>query len=300
MSFSPRVIRLVFYSAILLCVVAVQYTAKSSVLANRDALAVIPHTLTGNIRLHTGFYSRLLQSSRSIILYLPPDYQTNESRRYAVLYMLDGQNIFDASSSFFNHRERHMDEVAQKLITTHAIQPLIIVGVYSDELNRINEYTPTHLPGSYKGGQADQYGRMLVEEIKPFIDENYRTLRDRRHTGLGGASLGGLATLYLGFRYQKVFGMLSVTSPAASWDNGMILRYVESMPSKSAQKISLSVGSDEPDDFLEDARILRQELINKGWREGLDLSYLEAAGAGHTPDEASERVSHLLKFLFAK
>src|SRR6266576_734654 len=101
MRIPPRIVRLCFYSAILLCVVAVQFTARSSVL--RDGLMEVPHTLTGKICLHKGLYSKLLHSSRDVIVYLPPDYEANKSKRYAVLYMLDGQNIFDASTSFFNH-----------------------------------------------------------------------------------------------------------------------------------------------------------------------------------------------------
>src|SRR5258705_10823014 len=120
-----RRIRLGLYSAILFCVALFQFTAKSSGLVNGQGSSSLNSTLSGHILLHKSFHSALLQNSRDIIVYLPPDYRTSTSRRYPVLYMLDGQNIFDVRTSFFNHKERHMDEFAQKLIAEQAIQPLI-------------------------------------------------------------------------------------------------------------------------------------------------------------------------------
>ena len=188
-----------------------------------------------------------------------------------MLYMQDGQNLFDAATSFFAGAERHFDERAQALIAERAIRPLIIVGVYSTWLNRINEYTPTKAPVINKGGEADLYGRMLVEEIKPFIDSQYRTLPSRASTGLGGSSLGGLLTVYLGLKYSDTFSRLAVTSPACQWDDEMIVRYVHSLPRKSDQRIWLSVGTGESDLFLSGARSLRRALIARGWKEAWTL-----------------------------
>ena len=135
----------------------------------------IPQTLlTGDIRFVRNFHSRFLAQDRDVVIYLPPGYDKNTWRRYAVLYMQDGQNLFDAATSFFAGAERHFDERAQALIAERAIRPLIIVGVYSTGLYRVNEYTPTKAGGANKGGEADLYGRMLVEEIKLFIDSLYR------------------------------------------------------------------------------------------------------------------------------
>lgn len=295
-----RAFRIGVLSAVLLCLLVFQYTTKSIevISPDRDGNLRLRHTLTGNIHLHKSFHSRFLPTSRDIIVYLPPGYEKNETRRYPVLYMQDGQNIFDAATSFFRGRERHMDEEAQALITRRAIQPLIIVGIYSTGLERINEYTPTRPTGSNKGGEADLYGRMLVEEIKPFIDTQYRTLRGPPHAGLGGSSLGGLAALYLGFKYANTFGKLAITSPAASWDDEVILSYVQSLPSKTNQRICLSIGTGESAEFLSSTRALHRALISKGWKEGLDLGYMEADGAEHSPDERARRVDHLLRFLF--
>ena len=258
----------------------------------------IPHTLTGNIRFVKNFHSRFLAPDRDLVIYLPPGYDKDLSRRYPVLYMQDGQNLFDAATSFFPGLERHFDERAQALIAERAIRPLIIVGVYSTGLGRVNEYTPTKAPGPNKGGKADLYGRMLVEEIKPFIDSQYRTLPSRASTGLGGSSLGGLLTVYLGLKYSDTFSRLAVTSPACQWDHEMILRYVQSLPRKSDQRIWLSVGTGEPDLFLSGARSLRRALIAKGWKENLDFGYREASGVEHKPGAWTPGVDLLLEFLF--
>src|SRR5579871_4912540 len=159
-----------------------------------------PHTLTGDFRMHR-LHSRILTADpdRDIIVYLPPGYETEKRKRYPVLYMQDGQNLFDDATSFLG--EWHLDETAQALIPAKEIAPLIIVGIYNAGIHRIDEYTPARDPKMSMGGQADLYGRMLVEELKPFIDRRYRTLKDAAHTGLGGSSLGGLVSLYLGLKH---------------------------------------------------------------------------------------------------
>ena len=257
----------------------------------------VPHTLTGDIRLHKNFYSRFLPQERDIIVYLPPGYEEQNATYYPVLYMQDGQNLYDGATSFFPGMERHMDESAEALIKQGAIRPVIIVGVYSAGLKRINEYTPTKLPDG-RGGEADLYGRMLVEEIKPFIDNQYRTLRSSSETGLGGSSLGGLLTMYLGLKYADTFGILEVSSPAFDWDHEMIVRCVDSLPRKTHQRIWLTVGTGELERFLSSTRSLHAALVAKGWKEGIDLGYVEAPGLQHNPASRAQLNARLLTFLF--
>ena len=123
---------------------------------------------------------------------MPPDYERDTHHRYPVLYMHDGQNLFDSSTAFGGNEWR-LDDTAEELIERGAIEPLIIVGIYNTGEQRIHEYTPT-ADAKLGGGKADLYGRMLVEEVRPFIDGTYRTLRGAENTGLGGSSLGGLVT----------------------------------------------------------------------------------------------------------
>lgn len=273
----------------------------NSVAAHEQAHAgQTPHTLTGDIRLHRGFHSRFLSGSRDIIVYLPPGYENEHTRRYPTLYMQDGQNIFDAATSFFPGMERHLDERAEALIKQKIIQPLIIVGIYSNGLNRINEYTPTKLPGTDWGGEADLYGRLLVEEIKPFIDQRYRTLSGASNTGLGGSSLGGLLSIYLGIKHADTFGKLALSSPASYWDDEMIVRAVHALRAKPHQRVWLDIGTAEPVGFLNSTRSLHEALIGKRWKEGIDLRYMEVAGGQHNPAAWAERVDRLLTFLFPR
>ena len=139
---------------------------------------------------------------------------------------------------------------------------------------------------------------MLVEEIKPFIDARYRTLGGPSNTGLGGSSLGGLLTAYVGLKYPTIFGRLAISSPAAYWDDELIVRYVRSLPAKTNQRVWLGIGTAEPQVFLSSTRSLHEALIDRGWKDGVDLGYMEAAGAEHNPGAWSRRVDRLLAFLF--
>jgi predicted alpha/beta superfamily hydrolase len=259
------------------------------------------HTLTGEFRTHKDFHSRYLPSNRDVIVYLPPGYDANKAERYPVLYLHDGQNLFDGATSFIKGAEWRVDETAQALIEAHTIRPLIIVGIYNTGANRIDEYTPSADP-KYKGGKADLYGRLLVEELKPFIDSNYRTLRDAKNTGLGGSSLGGLVSLHLALKYPKVFGRVAVVSPSVWWDNRVIVREVEALKKKTGARIWLDIGTseggNEAEDHKNNARQLRDALAARGWREGLDLKYYEAEGAEHNERAWAQRVEPMLRFLF--
>ena len=141
------------------------------------------HTLTGNIKRHRAFHSRFLGNRRDVLVYLPPGYSRFSSRRYPVLYMHDGQNVFDAATSFAGV-EWGMDETAQQLIHRKLVEPVIIVAVANIGEERVHEYAPTpgviepkDYPRKRSRGLAHIYGQFLIQELKPFIDKNYRTKR---------------------------------------------------------------------------------------------------------------------------
>jgi predicted alpha/beta superfamily hydrolase len=257
-----------------------------------------PHTLTGDIRLHRAFHSEFLAKDRDVIVYLPPGYEADRRRRFPVLYLHDGQNLFDGATAYIPGREWGADETAQALIRAGEVEPLIIVGVYNAGAERINEYTPTRDARVKAGGRADLYGRMLVEELKPFIDREYRTLTRAHHTGLGGSSLGGLVTLHLGLKYPAVFGQLAVMSPAVWWDGGQIVREVNALARKPPLRIWLDIGLKEGPSAAANARRLRDALIGKGWRPGRDLRYFEARGGGHDEAAWGRRFGSVLRYLF--
>jgi predicted alpha/beta superfamily hydrolase len=139
---------------------------------------------------------------------------------------------------------------------------------------------------------------MLVEEMKPLIDSQYRTLRDPANTGLAGSSLGGLLSLFLGLHYPATFGKLGVISPSVWWDNRMIVREVRALGEKPPLRIWLSTGTEESRGVLPNARRLRDALIRKGWVIGRDLAYHEAEGAGHNEHAWAHIVDPFLRFLF--
>jgi CubicO group peptidase (beta-lactamase class C family) len=263
------------------------------------------HTLTGQVRLHKQFRSQILPRARDVLVYLPPGYDKDKSHRYSVLYMQDGQNVFDAATAD-GGIEWKMDETAEALIKNKEIEPLIIVAVANAGEYRLDEYSPVLDAQVSAGGQADLYGRMLVEELKPFIDAHYRTLPDAAHTGLGGSSLGGLVSLYLGIKYPHIFGKLACLSSSVDWGNGVIVRLAQELSSKPALQIWLDTGTAEAYDpasgqaIVEKQRKFRDMLLVKGWKLDTDLKYFEAVGAGHEAHAWAERVGPFLRFLFPK
>ncbi len=133
--------------------------------------------------------------------------RSQSEAKYPVLYLHDGQNLFDAATAFGN-QEWGVDEAAEELITSGVIEPLIIVGIYNAGEKRLEEYTHVRNRKG-QGGRARRHAQFVVEELKPFIDSTYRTLSDPANTGLGGSSLGGLVTLYMGLHYPRGFRQIN-------------------------------------------------------------------------------------------
>lgn len=255
------------------------------------------HTLTGEFRKHVDFPSRVLTTKHTVVVSLPPGYDATPDRRYPVLYLQDGQNLFDGATSFIPGQEWRVDETAQRLMTQGAIEPLIVVGIYNAGERRLAEYTPTPDP-KYGGGDADLYARFLVEELKPFVDSTYRSLPGPESTGVGGSSLGGLLAMHLGLRYPNVFGRLAVVSPSVWWDGREIVGEVDRIAARTPARIWLDTGTAEGKGVKKDARRLRDALVRKGWTLNTDLSYFEANGAAHNEAAWSARVEPILRFLF--
>jgi predicted alpha/beta superfamily hydrolase len=260
------------------------------------------HTLTGNIKRHRGFPSKILGNRRDILVYLPRGYRRLSRRRYPVLYLHDGQNVFDAATSF-SGTEWAVDETAERLIKEKLIEPLIVVAVANMGEERIHEYAPTRGVIDAKAkrkkrskGLARKYGQFLMDELKPYIDRKYRTNPDAESTGLGGSSLGGLATLAIGILYPHAFRRLMVMSPSIWWDDFAIYRLVDSIEQKPSLKIWFDTGTAEPG--WEQARELRNRFVEKGWKFQKDLQYMEVQGAEHSEAAWAARVEPALRFLF--
>ena len=196
---------------------------------NLEAQAVEPRQEANpRLRLHRAFHSQFLPDDRDVIVYLPPGYGQHPERTYPVLYLQDGQNLFDPKTSFVPGRTWQVREQADEAILAGEVEPLVIVGVYNTGERRLAEYTPEpdtdH--GPRMGGEAEAYGRLMTEELMPWIASQYRVRTGREQTGVGGSSLGALVSLYLGLRYAEHFGKLAVLSPSVWWNSKSILGYL--------------------------------------------------------------------------
>ena len=248
--------------------------------------------------LHERFKSQFLSSARSILVYVPKGYDEDSERRYPVLYLHDGQNLIDGKTSHVPGVTWNVHHTTDRLIAEGKIQPLIMVGIYNAGMQRINEYTPTKDP-VYGGGDAGLYGRLLTEELKPWVDEKYRTLPEAEHTGLGGSSLGGLVTLYLGLQRPDVFSRLAVLSPSVWWHRRSILSIVKKSDPVPRPRIWLDMGTDEGPTGIRNSDQLHETLLERGWRDGEDLLYTRVQGGRHDEGAWAKRVGPFLKFLFA-
>ncbi len=259
----------------------------------------IRHTFRGRLDRLPKMRSRFLNVPRDVLIYRPPEYEAAPDARFPVLYMHDGQNLFDPRTAFIPGHDWRLGETVEALVSASAIEPLLIVAVENAGVDRIHEYTPTRDARKNAGGRADAYGLFLVEELKPFVDWQYRTRPGRENTGMGGSSLGGLVTLHLGLRHPDVFSRLAVLSPSVWWDGEAIVRSVDDLPGKPDLKIWLDTGTHEGASSHLRARRLRAALMRKGWRKGRDLQYLEAKGGEHNELAWAARVGPALKYLYA-
>lgn len=260
------------------------------------------HTLTGNIQCHRQFASRTLENRRDILVYLPPGYRRFVRRCYPVLYLQDGQNVFDAATAFAGV-EWGVDETAQRLIRRRLIEPIIIVAIANTGPDRIHEYAPSRGIIDAKAkrkkrsrGLARKYAKFLIEELKPFIDSRYRTKPEAEFTGLAGSSLGGLLVMTLGLWYPNVFTRLAVLSPSVWWDDELIVKEAMALDQKLPLRIWLDAGTAEPG--WERARNLCAALIDRGWNLYDDLEYHEIEGADHSEAAWAVRVDPVLRFLY--
>jgi predicted alpha/beta superfamily hydrolase len=251
---------------------------------------------TPNLRKHEGFRSRFLRNQRDLIVYTPPGYAEQPSRRFPVLYLHDGQNLFDGATSFIPGQDWHVGQTADHGIHTGSVEPLIIVGMYNTKA-RIREYTPTHVP-KLGGGRADRYAKFLIEEVKPFVDREYRTLSGSQHTGIGGSSLGGLVSLYLGLKHSLILGKIAALSPSVWWNQLVIHRFAETATIEPRPHIWLDIGTREGPRIVQDVERFRDVLLEKGWQLERDLHYERIEGAEHNEAAWAQRVAPFLQFLY--
>lgn len=221
-------------------------------------------TATDNVQLlDDDFYMPQLDRNRRIWLYLPPDYN-NTTKSYPVLYMHDGQNMFDQSTSAFGEWE--VDESLNALFE-EGDDGVIVVAIENGGVERLNEYSPW-VNTQYGGGDGDEYMEFIVETLKPYIDANFRTLVQREHTGIMGSSMGGLISLYGAIEYQDVFSKAGVFS-ASFWFSNQCYDHVNSTGKEEEMKIYLIAGALEGSGGgqVTDMYAMYNTLINAGFSQ---------------------------------
>ena len=237
--------------------------------------------------------------SRTLSVYLPEAYASEPARRFPVFYLHDGQNLFDPRTSYIPGHTWQANEAADRLAAAGEIEPVILVGIANTGLRRMPEYTPTRDP-KLAGGDGPRYGKLLLDEVKPFLDRTYRTLTAPAGTGLGGSSLGGLISLYLGLERPAVFGQLAVLSPSLWWNNRVILPMVQKLAAQIPVKprIWLDIGTAEGLRHVRDTELLGRLLLQSGWQDQRTLRLDIVPGAAHNEDAWAARFPDVLRFLF--
>lgn len=208
------------------------------------------------------FFMPQLNRSRKIWLYLPDDYTTALNKYYPVIYMQDGQNVFDDSTSFAGEWE--VDE------TLHALQMdgdygAIVIAIENGGIYRLDEYSPYVNP-SYGGGQGDEYCDFIVNTLKPYVDANYRTLSQRDFTAIAGSSMGGLISFYAALKYPDVFSKTGVFSPSF-WFDDSIYTYASSHSKTQDIKFYFTAGRYESTDMVPDIKSMYTTLYNDGYTD---------------------------------
>jgi predicted alpha/beta superfamily hydrolase len=248
-------------------------TLKLSILSWED-LGSSTSTAAANVSiLHPSFFMPPLNRSRRIWLYLPPDYHATADS-FPVLYMHDGQNLFDQSTSFAG--EWQVDETLNLLHSTLG-RSLIVVGIDNGGVDRINEYSPWVHP-QYGGGQGDLYLDFISGYLKPYIDSTFRTFKNRLHTGMMGSSMGGLITLYGGVRDQHVYSRLGIFSPSY-WFSSQVWSYPASIGAQHPMRIyQLAGGLEGNGSVAQNIAQMKQTLINSGFNESSILNKVVPSG----------------------
>lgn len=261
-------------------------------------------TRTGDIREHA-FESKVLGRTVRFLVYLPPGHDRAKRESYPLLFLQDGNNMFDAQTAFCGNEWR-MDEALEALIRAGKIRPVVAVAVYNDE-HRVDAYTFCRDPKHGAGGKADLYLKCLIAEIRPFVAARYRARADRAGTAILGSSLGGLLSLYAAWRCNETFGMAGVVSPSVWWANRAILKVMAHRPARGT-RLWIDMGTNEgtetaPDGTpvsLADARMVRDRLRDLGFAEPADYRYEEIPGGTHSEGAWAERVPRILMYMYGR
>lgn len=250
--------------------------------------------------------SKILKHSRTVDVYLPPSYHLNRYKTYPVLYMQDGNNLYYPEIAF-GGMPWNMHHMLDRLIAHDLVEEVIVIGIYNS-MGRSHEYTwhPMRFSHGIEGGGGQIYANFIVEELKPYLERRYRISKDPAFTAVGGSSLGGIISLYLGLYYPEVFGNIGAISPSLWWAHGRVFEDYQSISTQ--QKIWVCMGTREgsskqkvkENPNIYRTRRLKGILEDRGFVEGQNLAYLEDRGAGHNEWSWGQRLHLPLMYFFGK
>ncbi len=263
-------------------------------------------TVSGDLRMHT-LRSDVFGNERTIRVLLPVGYgdAVNKDRRYAVLYMLDGQNLFDACLSDVSHHEWGVDETLEQLITEKKIPPMIVVGVDHAGKDRAHEYLPYRdFVGNPDMGEpaGKRFPDFMTQEVMPLVDGNYRTLTGQANTGIGGSSYGGVASLYALLAKPNTFGYGLIESPVMWIGMGQLVRDTDPLVAHPRKIFVAFGGRETPDPKMSDRMIgLIRRVESNFHASGYDdenFRFVVDPEAMHTEAAWEKRLPAALTFLF--
>jgi predicted alpha/beta superfamily hydrolase len=260
---------------------------------DQGAGAELTGNVVGNIRRLAGVESPELGNRRDVFVYLPPSYASS-ARHYPVLYMQDGQNLFDHAISFAG--EWHVDETMER-VAPEGIEA-IVVGVPNMGTERALEYGPFR-DDRVGGGRGDAYLAFLTNTLRPLVDSQFRTRREAECTGIMGSSMGGLISLYAFLVRPDVFGFAGVMSASLWFGRGSIFGVAASVghwPGRLYLDTGTGEGRNQVRQTREMARLLRRQCRHPRRQ----LRYIEDRGAGHNEAAWSARFERAIRWLLPR
>lgn len=262
------------------------------------------HTVSGDVEIQP-FTSKIFSNTRNLRVLLPPGYREmiNRHRRYPVMYMQDGQNLFDKATSAFG-QEWQVDETLHRLWAEHKIEPMIIVGIDNAQEKRGEEYLPypdVNSPQVTHPRAAD-YARFLLEEVMPYVEKHYRVKRGPENAGIGGSSYGGLVSLYFVMHHPGVFGHVLLESMPLHIQHEQLIedaRNTPQWPLKVFIGIGTHEGSSGSDLHVRFTRKLADVLHAQGLKDDR-VKLVVTEGAQHNEQAWAGRFPQAMEFLWAK
>lgn len=265
--------------------------------------------VTGTVLRYPSFPSHNV-APRNVDVWLPPGYHEHPERRYAVIYMHDGQNLFDPSTSF-GGVDWGVDETMTRMIEAGQLRPAIVVGVWNTPKRR-EEYMPQRavagpVPMNIPGAEdlvpgdivSDRYVDFLATELKPYIDAHYRTRPDRADTIVMGSSMGGLVSQYAMSRYPEVYGAAGCVSTHWPAGNGLALDdFAAHLPDPATHRYWFDYGTETLDSTYEPYQLRADRILRAGgYVEGVNWVTRKYPGAEHSEKSWRLRVAEPLFFL---